>query len=99
MAAWPRKEVIYPLQSGNLPEGVPHPTRSLGYQILRWAETYIVQPDGEHAGEPWRFTNEQKRFILWFYAIDDKGRWLYDTACLRRAKGWLPGVKLRSWRR
>ncbi|GAA3537228.1 terminase [Nonomuraea rosea] len=76
------------MQTGNLPDGVPHPQRSLGYQILRWAETYIVQPDGENAGQPWQFTVEQKRHILWLYAIDDKGRWLYDTACLRRAKGW-----------
>lgn len=28
------------------------------------------------------------RFILWLYAIDGAGRWLYDTACLRRSKGW-----------
>ncbi|GAA4210571.1 hypothetical protein GCM10022252_78570 [Streptosporangium oxazolinicum] len=76
------------MQSGNLPEGVPHPTRSLGYQILRWGERYLVQPDGENAGDPWVFTTEQKRFILWLYAIDPKGRWLYDTACLRRSKGW-----------
>ncbi|MET8143332.1 hypothetical protein ABZU32_23775 [Sphaerisporangium sp. NPDC005288] len=76
------------MQSGNLPEGVPHPTRSLGYQILRWAERYIVQPDGENAGQPWQFTVEQKRFILWLYAIDDRGKWRYSTACLRRSKGW-----------
>ncbi|GES18800.1 terminase [Acrocarpospora pleiomorpha] len=76
------------MQTGNLREGVPHPSRSLGYQILRWAETYIVQPDGENAGEPWQFTIEQKRFILWLYAIDAKGKWLYSTACLRRSKGW-----------
>lgn len=62
----------------NLREGVPHPTRSLGYQILRWAERYIVQPDGENAGQPWVFTVEQKRFILWLYAIDDRGKWLYQ---------------------
>ncbi|WP_431911739.1 terminase TerL endonuclease subunit [Nonomuraea jabiensis] len=31
---------------------------------------------------------EQKRFILWLYAIDDKGKWLYDSAALRRSKGW-----------
>jgi phage terminase large subunit-like protein len=67
---------------------VPHPTRSLGYQILRWGERYLVQPDGENAGQPWQFSNEQKRFILWLYAIDDKGKWLYDTASLRRSKGW-----------
>ncbi|WP_371784705.1 hypothetical protein [Streptosporangium subroseum] len=76
------------MQTGNLSEGVPHPQRSLGYQILRWGERYLVQPDGEHAGEPWIFTPEQKRFILWLYAIDERGRWLYDTACLRRSKGW-----------
>lgn len=76
------------MQTGNLPAGVPHPTRSLGYQVLRWAEKYIVQPDGELAGRPWQFTPEQKRFILWLYAIDEKGKWLYDTASLRRSKGW-----------
>lgn len=75
-------------QTGNLPDGVPHPTRSLGYQILRWAEKYIVQPDGENAGKSWQFTNEQKRFILWMYAIDEKGRWLYQNISLRRSKGW-----------
>jgi phage terminase large subunit-like protein len=75
-------------QTGNLPTGVPTPFQSLGYQILRWAEKYIVQPDGENAGEPWRFTKEQKRFILWMYAIDQKGRWLYRDVTLRRAKGW-----------
>ncbi|WP_084772348.1 hypothetical protein [Nonomuraea candida] len=25
---------------------------------------------------------------MWLYAIDSRGKWLYDTACLRRAKGW-----------
>lgn len=75
-------------QTGNLPVGVPTPYESLGYQILRWAEQYIVQPDGENAGEPWRFTKEQKRFILWMYSVDRKGRWLYPDISLRRAKGW-----------
>jgi phage terminase large subunit-like protein len=60
----------------------------LGYQILRWGERYLVQPDGENAGQAWQFTVEQKRFILWLYAIDDKGKWLYDSASLRRSKGW-----------
>ncbi|MFJ5066542.1 hypothetical protein ACIQC7_09010 [Kitasatospora sp. NPDC088556] len=75
-------------QTGNIPNGVPHPSRSLGYQIIRWAQTYILQPDGERAGEPFRFTAEQLRFVLWMYAIDDKGRWLFRSAALRRAKGW-----------
>lgn len=88
MAYAPEIWAEFDTQTGNLPKGVPHPTRSLGYQILRWAETYIVQPDGDDAGEPWRFTREQKRFILWMYAIDEHGRWLYRDISLRRAKGW-----------
>ncbi|GCD99852.1 hypothetical protein [Embleya hyalina] len=74
--------------TGNMPEGVPHPTRSLGYEIIRWAQRYIVQPDGENAGAPWAFSPEQLRFVLWMYAIDEHGRWLYRTCALRRAKGW-----------
>lgn len=88
MAYAPEQWADFDTQTGNLPKGVPSPSRSLGYQILRWAETYIVQPDGEHAGEPWKFTKEQKRFILWMYAIDARGRWLYHSISLRRAKGW-----------
>ncbi|MFI6482695.1 hypothetical protein ACIBH1_32515 [Nonomuraea sp. NPDC050663] len=52
------------------------------------AETHVLQPDGESAGEPWRFTTEQKRFNLWLNAIDDRGKWLYSAAALRRSKGW-----------
>ncbi len=74
--------------TGNMPAGVPHPSRNLGYGIIRWAQRYIVQPDGETAGQPWRFTAEQLRFVLWMYSIDENGRWLYRSAALRRAKGW-----------
>lgn len=76
------------MQTGNLPPNPPHPTRSLGYGILRWAEKYLLQPDGEDAGKPWVFTTEQKMFILWLYAIDPLGRWTYNSASLRRSKGW-----------
>ncbi|MFF9481403.1 hypothetical protein [Streptomyces sp. NPDC014733] len=74
--------------TGNLPTSIPARSRSLGYEIMRWAERYIVQPDGEHAGRPWSFSPEQLRFLVWLYAIDDNGRWVYRTAALRRAKGW-----------
>ncbi|MFC9974315.1 hypothetical protein ACFVH6_25765 [Spirillospora sp. NPDC127200] len=76
------------MQTGNLPDGVPHPKETLGYQILRWCSKYLVQPDGERAGEPWEFTAEQKRFLLWAYAIDKQGRWQYQAVLLRRSKGW-----------
>jgi hypothetical protein len=74
------------MQSGNIPNGAPVST--LAWDVLAWAETNIVQPDGETAGDPWRFTDEQIRFLAWFYAVDERGKWVYRTASLRRAKGW-----------
>lgn len=82
-------------QTGNLPPGVPKPSETLGYQIIRWAQKYIVTPDGEKAGEPWKFTPEQLRFVLWFYSIKPDGGWAYSAGTLRRAKGWgLPKARL-----
>lgn len=84
-------------QTGNLPKGVPAPHETLGYGILRWCSKYIITPDGKRAGKPWQFTNEQKRFILWAYALksredwptgDDESYFLYTNISLRRAKGW-----------
>src|SRR5690554_6405745 len=69
------------------PEGLPELT--LGWQILGWTREYLLQPDGPNAGEPWVFTDEQARFVLWFYAIDQRGRFVYPYAMLRRMKGWV----------
>jgi phage terminase large subunit-like protein len=76
------------MQTGNLPESVPSPKETLGYHVIRWAKKYVVTPDGERAGEPWEFTPEQLRFVLWFYAINPDGTWKYSAGTLRRAKGW-----------
>ncbi|MFD4920981.1 hypothetical protein ACWCYZ_00870 [Streptomyces virginiae] len=73
-------------QTGNLPAHTPELT--LGHHILAWAERFIVQPDGENAGAPWRFTEEQKHFIRWLYALKPDGTWCYTEATLRRAKGF-----------
>lgn len=75
-------------QTGNLEPGVPSPKETLGYQIIRWCQTYVVTPDGDRAGEPWKFTPEQLRFVLWLYAINPDGSWKYSAATLRRSKGW-----------
>ena len=64
------------------------PERSLGWQIIDWCEAYLFQPDGPDAGKPWRFTNEQARFLVWWYGIDDRGRFAYRRGMLRRLKGW-----------
>lgn len=67
---------------------VDEPELTLGWDVLAWCSTYIRQPDGPQAGERWRFTREQVRFVLWWYALDRRGRWLFSRGVLRRAKGW-----------
>ncbi|WP_239009955.1 phage terminase family protein [Streptomyces sp. 769] len=74
------------MQTGNIPSTPPKHT--LAWEILDWAERYIVQPDGESAGKPWRFTPEQIRFLVHWFAVDDDGRWVYSSGSLRRSKGW-----------
>lgn len=61
---------------------------SLGWGVALWMQTYLVQPDGEHAGEAFTLTREQLNFLLWFYAVDAKGKYVYRRATLRRSKGW-----------
>lgn len=61
---------------------------TLGWAVAEWIEDNLLQPDGDEAGEPFRLTREQLNFILWFYALDERGRFVYRRAVLRRSKGW-----------
>lgn len=76
----------FPL-SDTLPVEQPDPMRTLGWGVILWAHTWLIQPDGPHAGEPWRFTDSQIHFILWFYAVDERGEWLHIRGAVRRSKG------------
>lgn len=55
---------------------------------MDWAARNLLQPDRLIAGRPWTFTDEQKRFVLWYYAVDEAGQFLYTYAVLQRQKGW-----------
>lgn len=68
------------------PEGLPQMT--LGPEIMAWMDKYLCQPDGPDIGKPWRFTPEQEHFLHWWYAVDQRGRFLYRRGMLRRMKGW-----------
>ena len=68
-----------------LPTGDPEFT--LGWGVIEWATRWLIQPDGLRAGEPWLPTDGQVQFLLWWYAVDKNGRWLYHHGALRRAKG------------
>lgn len=62
------------------------PELTLGWQVAVWIKTSLLSPDG--SGRPFSLTREQLRFILWWYAIDESGRFLYRSGILQRLKGW-----------
>jgi hypothetical protein len=68
-----------------MPEGLP--TYTLGWEVVRWATKYLKHPNGPRAGKRWEFTDSQVRFLLWWYAVSDEGRWLYSHGVRRLAKG------------
>ncbi|GAC81236.1 hypothetical protein SAMN04488550_4134 [Gordonia malaquae] len=59
------------------------PAHSLGWGVLAWCGAWLR----DKHGQPWQFTLEQARFLLWYYAVDERGRWLYHSAVLQRLKG------------
>lgn len=73
------------------------PEWTLGWQILRWISENCLADEVDEHGKPMPFnpTYEQKRFILWWYAIDARGRFVYREGVLQRLKGWRPGAKTR----
>jgi hypothetical protein len=76
-----------------LPAGLPDLT--LGYEAIDWIEGRrlgerfrgLIQPNGPLAGRAFTLTRDQGRFLLWWYALDEDGRWLYNHGVRRRAKG------------
>lgn len=68
-----------------IPETLPELT--LGWEVVKWATQYLRHPNGPRAGQRWRFTDSQVRFLLHWYAVDADGAWDYRHAARRLAKG------------
>lgn len=72
---------------------------TLGWAAIAWAEGWdgypdnpigwrgLRQPNGPRARLPFRFTARQRTFLLWFYALDDDGQWVYTGGRRRLVKG------------
>lgn len=61
---------------------------SLGPGLIDWAEWRTDEPGLlNDEGEQWRFTPGQARFLILWYAYDEKGRFLYRRGVKRGAKG------------
>ncbi|MEV7840188.1 terminase [Streptomyces albidoflavus] len=60
------------------------PEFTLGWHCLAWTATYLQH----YMGAPWRYTPEQARLTLWWYALDPAtGRFLYRDGVIQRLKG------------
>jgi len=60
------------------------PLFTLGWRVLAWCGVWLRDKNGN----PWQFTAEQTRFVLWFFAVDESGSFVYHSAVLQRLKGW-----------
>ena len=60
------------------------PEHTLGWEILGWISTKLTDDEGG----PWQATGEQARFLLWYYAINERGQFRYRKSTLQRLKGW-----------
>lgn len=68
-----------------MPEGEPELT--LGYEAALWGMRNLVQPNGPRAGRRWQPIGSQLQFLLWWYAVDEQGRWLFHHGVRRLSKG------------
>lgn len=87
MGSSPSRELI--LGPDGLPVGWPDEQgyRTLGLGVLVWSESELAQPDGDSAGEPWRWRPSQARMVAWWYALDEAGRYLYRRGQIVLPKG------------
>lgn len=54
---------------------------------MKAATKYLKQPNGPNAGRRFEFVASQVRFLLWWYAVDESGEWLFHAGVRRLAKG------------
>lgn len=69
-----------------LPPGLPDLT--LGYGVLEWCSANLLEKIVDDEPVFWEFSKEQARFLAWWYAVDENGRWIYRRGVLERPKGW-----------
>ncbi|MFD5599188.1 hypothetical protein ACFWHR_03935 [Leucobacter sp. NPDC058333] len=63
------------------------PLYTLGYEAITWIERNLLQPNGPQAGQPVRLVPSQAMFLVFFYAVDEHGNWVFNRAVRRLAKG------------
>src|SRR6266545_5213460 len=60
--------------------------RTRGFEVLAWSHRYLPSPSDP--SQPLILSDEQARFVLRFYELDEAGTYIYRRAALEAAKGW-----------
>jgi hypothetical protein len=63
------------------------PKLTLGWAAAGWISKYLHQPNGPRAGQRFKLTTRQLRFLLHWYALKPDGSWVYHHGVRRLAKG------------
>jgi hypothetical protein len=80
--SWRRKDGTHGRIDAEHPADVPK--LSLGWHWAAWARQWLKND----ADEPWTYTPEQFRLLLWWGALDEQFRPLYRHGVVQRLKGW-----------
>jgi len=59
------------------------PEKTLGWEVLGWCAEWLQTPEGD----PWIFTGEQSRLILWLFSVGPDGEFNYRQAVYQALKG------------
>lgn len=70
------------------------PKRTLGYHAAAWMMDNLIQPNGPRAGQPFIPTDRQIEFLAHFYALTNRGSFVYRQGIRRLAKGSGKAVSL-----
>jgi hypothetical protein len=60
--------------------------RSLGFDVLGWAHRFLPSP--ADSSQPLVLSDEQARFVIAWYEVDEHGVYVYRRAAIEQAKGW-----------
>src|SRR2546425_9014541 len=59
---------------------------TLGYIVAEWISEHLPSPGDP--SRPFILTDEQAQFLLSWYAIDERGEFLYRRGAVQMPKGW-----------
>lgn len=64
-----------------------HPSRSLGWQLITWYETFLCHGPGDVQGQPLKVEDDFAEFLVVAYALDEDGRRIFHEEFISRPKG------------